>query len=269
MTFSTIPTSDVVPAPVVQRDVRVAAFRLTIAVIVLFVLSSPGGLAELATAVSLATEPAGDRLHLWHHVDIGAYLTLLTVGTLLVAAWRPRRSALAVQVTLTSLAVFAGLMALALTSPGEVLVPLAVVATLLVVSFPQPRALLRLPAGRSTPRAALLGAAVVTPFLATNIWDNLSRQLGSTDPHAVLGHWAGAAALAAALLVTVWAGTRAGSTGRGLRLVAAITLLYLGVAALFLGAYDGAWPRWGAVSALLAGAALAWSTVAVDREVRS
>jgi hypothetical protein len=267
VTFSTARVPDVAPAPTVHRDRRVVAFRVTIAAIVLFVLTGPGGVAELVTAVSLGADPAGERLHLWHHVDIGAYLSLLTVGTLLVATWRPRRSALAVQVALVSLAVFAGLIALASTSPGEVLVPLLVVATLLAVSFPEPRALLHLPAGRTSRRAGLLGAAVATPFLLTNVWDNLGRQLASADPHAVLGHWAGAAALATALLVTAWAGTRAGSTARGLRLVAAITLLYLGGAALFLGAYDGAWPLWGAVSALLAGALLVWSTVATDPEV--
>jgi hypothetical protein len=270
MTFSTAPVSDVAPDSTTKRDIRVDAFRVTIAIISVFVLTGPGGVADLTAAVSLGADPAvGRLLHRWHHIDVGAYLTLLTVGTLLVAAWRPRRATLAVQTTLVSLAIFAGFITLALPSPGEVLAPLAVVSTLLLVSFPEPHMLRRLPAGRATTRAGLLGAAVITPFLVTSIWDNLSRQLASTDPHAVLGHWAGAAALAAALLVAVWAGTRAGSTARGLRLVAAITLLYLGVAAIVHGAYDGAWPLWGAASALLAGAALAWSTAAVDHEVRS
>jgi hypothetical protein len=194
---------------------------------------------------------------------------VLTVGTLLVAAWRPRRSALAVQVTLASLAGFAGLIALAPTAAGEVLVPLAVVASLLTVSFPEPRALLRLPVGRTNRRAALLGAAAATPFLVANVWDDLGRQLGDADPHAVLGHWAGAAAFAAALLVTVWAGASAGYAARGLRLVGAITLILLAVAAPSFGAYAGAWPLWGAVSALIAGALLVWSTAATDGEVRA
>jgi hypothetical protein len=270
MTFSTVPVPDIAPAPTTGRDVRVAAFRVTTAVIALFVLAGPGGVADLTAAVSLGADPAADRLlHRWHHIDLGAYLTLLTVGALLVAAWQPRRATLAVQTTLVSLAIFAGLIAFVLPSPGEALAPIAVVSLLLAVSFPEPQNLWRPPAGRATTPAALVGAALVTPFLVTNFWENLARHFTSADPHAVLGHWAGAAALAAALLVTVWAGTRAGSTARGLRLVAAISLLYLGVAAILHGAHDGSWPLWGAASALLGGVSLVWSTVTVAPEVRS
>jgi hypothetical protein len=267
VSFTTTPRPLAAPPNATHRDVRAIVFRVTVAAIGVVILTGPGGVAELATAVSLAAEPAADRLHLWHHLDIGAYLTVLTVGTLLVAVRRPRRAALAVQVALVSVAVFAGLLAVALPSPGEALVPLAVVATLLAVSFPQPRTLLRMPAGRTASPGALLGATVATPFLVANLWDNLTRQLAAADPHAVLGHWAGGAALAAALLVTVWAGTSAGYAARGLRLVGAVTLILLAVAALFLGTYAGAWPLWGAVSALVAGVSLVWSTVATDGQV--
>jgi hypothetical protein len=269
VSFTTTPRPLAAPPTATHRDVRAIAFRVTAAVIVGFILTGPGGVAELTTAVSLAVEPAADRLHLWHHVDIGVYLTVLMVGTLLVATRRPRKGALAVQVALVSVAALAALLAVALPSPGEVLVPLVVVATLLAVSFPQPRRLLQVPAGRTTSPGAMLGAAAVSPFLVVNLWENLTRQLAAADPHAVLGHWAGAAALAAALLVTVWAGTRTGPTARGLRLVASVTLLVLGVVAPFLGTYAGAWPLWGAISALFAGGSLAWSTLVAGAEVRS
>jgi hypothetical protein len=99
----------------------------------------------------------------------------------------------------------------------------------------------------------VMAAALPTPFLVLNTWDNLARQIGGTDPHALLGHWGGAAALAFALLVTAWVATLKVPAVRGLAVVVAWTMLYLGTSALAHGNNDGAWPRWGGVLALVSG----------------
>jgi hypothetical protein len=229
------------------RDLPVLVFRAVAALVAAVVLGGPGGLADLLAALP-GSAAVGD-LHRWHHLDLAAYLSLLTLGTLVVAAWSPRRMVVAAQTVLVGLAGFA-LLALTMPRPDEVLVPVATIALLVVASHPRRRALLQRPPRQLRGGLALAAAALPTPFLVLNAWGNLDRQLTGTDPHALLGHWAGAAALAVALLVTVWVAAMSVPEARWLAVVVAVTLLYLGVAALMLGRHDGAWPMWGAVSAI-------------------
>jgi hypothetical protein len=236
-------------------DVPVLAFRTVVVLVAVVVLTGPGGASDLLAVVpGSAGAGAASELHRWHHVDLAGYLSLLTVGTLLVAAWSPRRSTVAVQTVLASLAGFA-LLASTMPAPAQVLVPAATIAVLVVAAHPRRRALLSRPPLRVRGPLALTAAALPTPFLTVNLWQNLDRQLGGTDPHALLGHWAGAAALALALLLTAWVAAMSVPEARGLAVVVAVTLLYLGGAALVHGHHDGAWAAWGAVGAV-GGAAL-------------
>lgn len=106
----------------------------------------------------------------------------------------------------------------------------------------------------------MAAAAAPCPFLLVNAWQNLDRQLSGPDPHALLGHWAGAAALALALLLAGWVAATTVPLARGITTVVVVSHLYLGVAALLLPRYDGAWGWPGALSALLTALLFAAST---------
>ena len=238
-------------APITRKDLPVRVFRAVVAVIVVFVLTGPGGAVDLLAPVTLAfASSEAAELHRWHMIDLAAYLSLLTVGALLVVAWRPRQSVVVMQTVLLSLAGF-GALGLTTPVPGEILVPVGIVGVLLVASFPSRRRLTRIPSLRMRSPLALLGAVAVTPYLVVNLVENVTRQVGGAGPHAELGHWAGAAAVAFGLLLTAWVATTDVGGARGLAMVVAVTLTYLAVSALVHRAYDGAWAGWGAVSALV------------------
>jgi hypothetical protein len=248
-----------------RRDVGVLVFRCSALLIVALLLAGTGGVAHVLAPVTTALlDIPHPELHRWHAVDVAALVSVLMVGSLLVAAWRPRQAIAAVRTIIMIVLVLAA-SALTMPSPAEALVPAVVVGALVVATFPDRRQLVHVPSLRFRGRLAVVAAAIPTPFLLVNGWENLGRQVGGTDPHALLGHWAGAAALALALLLAGWVAATSVEDARAITTVVVVTHVYLGVAALSLSRYDGAWGRVGALSSLLAATLFVASTRAASR----
>lgn len=244
----TAPQQDVGP---VVGSRRILVFRVAVAVVVIGLLAGPGGLADLFAAVTVShLQLPHAELHRWHSIELAALVSLLVVGMLLIALREPR-AVVVVRTVVVSLLVFASF---SMTTPAsaEVLLPVAAVIVVVVATYPGRRALLRFPPLRLRHPAALLAAAVPTPFLFLNAWDHVGLQVGGTDPHALLGHWAGAAALSAVLLLTGWTAATDQPGSRALALLVAIVFVYLGVSGIALDGHDGAWGPLGVGSGLLA-----------------
>lgn len=194
-------------------------------------------------------------------------MSLLVVGALLACAIAPRRNVVAAQAFLAAVASLA-VLSFAMPDPSEALVPCILLTVLFVAGHPRRRALPRWHGGRHHSMLRVVTAAVATPFLLRNAWLNLGLQLANVAEHATLGHWAGAAALAIALLLVGWLAAGDGPGARPLAVVLGVTWLYLGVAALVLRAYDGSWKLSGAIVALVTGGLFLASTFTAERSVR-
>jgi hypothetical protein len=253
-----VPTGTAPAPPARRRDLGTGVFRAAALLVVALLLAGPGGIRDLTAPLTMAfarLPGAEGELHRWHTIDVAAFVGVLVVGAVLVAAWRPRRSVTALQVVLASMVAFL-LIATTMPNAAEILGPVAVVLVVLVAAHPRRRDLLRLPDLRSRSGLALLAAATATPFLLVNLAGNLGKQLSSTDPHGLAGHWGGAAALAATLLITVWVAASRADGARALSVLFALAAAYVGLSALVHDRYDGVWPVWGALSVLVAAAAL-------------
>lgn len=240
-----------------RRDVAVLVYRIVVTVVLGLVLAGPGGAVGLLSPwfdVG-AADHTSFELHRWHATDISAFVTLLLAGSLLASLRRPRERALLVQSFVGGCVLFAAVSPL-LPDPTAVLLPVGMMSALVVGSYPQRRALLRIPPAFGRRLPAVAAAAVATPFLMANAWQNLERQVAGVGEHAALGHWAGAAALAAALLLSTWLATSTAASARILGVVVAGTYVYLGAAALVLPQHDGSWSSSGAAVALVVGALL-------------
>jgi hypothetical protein len=245
------------PAPASRRriDRAVLVHRLVVLLVVGFLLTGPGGILVLASPwsdVGHTHHEVSLELHRWHATEIAAVVTLLVCGTLIAAAWRPRRSQTLTQAALGSMAVF-GAVGFFVETPAEVLVPVAAVIVLVAATSPLRRSLFRLAPSAGRRPIALVAAVVATPFLVTTAARNLTRQLGPLEEHAALGHWAAAAALAVALLALTWLAVRDTDGAPTLSGVLAVTYVYLGTAALVLPRHDGSWSTTGGLLALVLG----------------
>lgn len=242
-------TTGVLPA---RRDIGALVFRGATLLLVALLLAGPGGVADLLALVTTAhLDATHGELHRWHSVDVAALVSVLLVGLLLVAGWRPRHAAAVVQ-TVIAVLLLLGTLALTTPKPGQALGPAATLVVLLVATFPERRRLLQVPHLQSRSGLAVAAAAAPTPFLLANAWHSIDRQLGGVDPHALLGHWAGGATLALGLLLAGWVAATTVPLAHGTAAVVAGSHLYLGVAAVVLPRYDGAWGWPGGLSSLLA-----------------
>lgn len=246
------------PAPSTRRRER--TYRVVVLALAVLVLAGPGGAVGLLAPWSTVGHHAGAgyELHRWHTTDIAAYASLLVAGSLLASLRRPRRSTALVQTALAS-ALWLGVFSWLMPSPVAAVVPAAAIVALIVSTYPDRRALGRIP-DWSGPPMARLAAGAATPLLLWNGWQNLERQLSGAGEHAELGHWAGAAALALALLVAGWLGASLAPGARRLCVVVAATYAHLGAAALALPNHDGSWGTTGGVLALALAALFLLST---------
>lgn len=245
----------------VRRDVPVLVFRVVAALAAAFMLTGPGGAADLLSPW-MSGSAEHFEMHRWHHADISALIALLAVGALIACAIAPRRRVVAAQAFLAA-AVSLGLSALTMPAPTDALVPSLALTGLLLAAYPERRNLFRLhhrPNGAAT-AIAVTAAAIATPFLLRNGWGNLRLQLAGVAEHAAFGHWAGAAALALALLVVGWLVAAGGPGARSVAVVLGVTWAYLGVAALTMQGYDGSWKVTGGVLALIVGVLFTTSAV--------
>lgn len=244
--------TDAAPAEQGKLDWRAIIFRGAVAVIVALLVSLVGQLLPSPwTPAGPATPDLIPELHRWHDALMAAYANILVCGSLVAAAWHPRRSPLLVQFVLLA----TGLLAfLDLTPPNiEVLVPAALIAVLVIASYPAPRALLALPRMARVSRPLLVLAMAVAVPLLLHAWTNLYLKYTDVSEHARHGHWAGATAITLSLAL---AGLLAASRGPGWRtlgIITGVTYLYFGCAALALPLHDGSWGTTGGCLALLAG----------------
>ncbi len=251
---------------ILRRDVPVLVFRLVTAVLATFVLTGPGGARNLLNPWVTGTG-AHVEMHRWHATDLPALVSLLVVGVLVVCIIAPRRHIVAGQAFLAAVASL-GLLSLTMPDASAALAPSVALAVVFVAAHPRRRALVQWQGQDERNLVAVTAAVVGTPFLLSNAWTNLGQQLTDTSEHAALGHWAGAAALAMALLLVGWLAAAGAPGSRPLAVVLGVTWLYLGAAALRLPAHDGSWKPVGAVVALVAGGLFLAVPFAADRAGR-
>lgn len=230
-------------------DRRTWAYRVVAFLVVVLILTGPGGaVGLLAPWTAVGPADASFELHRWHSTDIAVFASLLVAGPLLASLRRPRASVALVQSALVgavSLAALAPLM----PAPAAALVPAGAITGLVLASFPDRRSLLRLPASGG-PWSSRLAALAAAPFLLWNAAQNLQWQLSGAGPHAELGHWAGAVALALTLLVAGRLAASPGHDARRLSIVVGASYAYIGAAALQLPVHDGSWGTGGGLLSL-------------------
>ncbi len=238
-----------------RRDVPVLVFRIVAAICIAFVVTGPGG-ARFLLSPWVSGPAVHFELHRWHATDLAVLVNLLVAGSLLVCAIAPRRTVVAGQAFLGAVMSLA-VLSVTMPDPAPALVPSLVLAVLFVASLPARRGLVGWHGGGGRRAAAVAAAALSTPFLLFNAGTNIAHQLAGLSEHAAFGHWAGAAALAVALLLAGGLAAAGGPGAGPLAAVLAVTWLYLGVAALTLQGYDGSWGIAGAMVALVTGALFA------------
>ncbi len=245
------------------RDGRSLIFRGVVGLMLLLLLTGPGGLAELASPwlpVRPATADYTPELHRWHSTVLSAFVSLLVGGSLLALLARPRRQPLLAQFVLLALGTF---ILGHLSNP--VIVPVVGFVALIAATYPTPRALLSVRQAGPVRRPILALAVAAASLLVYDVAANVRLQFIDVSEHAVHGHWLGAAVVAASLAL---AGLLA-STGRPgwqvLGVVTGLTYLYLGVGALAIPSHDGSWGVTGGLLALSAGAGFLAATVTEGR----
>ena len=240
------------------RDWRSLIFRGVAGLILLMILTGPGGLAELASPWLSVRPAAADytpELHRWHSTVLSAFVSLLAGGSLLALLARPRRQPLLAQFVLLAIGIFI------LGHLGAAIVPVVVFVALIAAAYPAPRALLSATREGPVSRPILALALAATSVLVYDVAANVQRQFTDMSEHAVHGHWLGAAVVAVSLML---AGLLTATRRPGWRVLGVITglsYLYLGVGALAIPFHDGSWGVTGGLLALSAGAGFLAATV--------
>lgn len=243
------------PAPH-RRQRRAILFRAVAVLLVVFVLTGPGGLASLVAPVMLVGADASE-LHRWHSTGIAALAAVLVAGALLLALRAPGRRPVLIQAVLTAVMTL-GLFTVALPPhPTVALVPVGIIGGLILASYPNLRGVASVRPHAARRPAVLVTTLAAAPALLFDAVENIGRQVTDGSEHALLGHWSGAAALATALLLCGLLAATGRPGWRQLTGLLAAAFGYLGVAALLLPDHDGSWGAVGGVLALLVASAYA------------
>ena len=194
-----------------------------------------------------------DSIHLWHIAELTAIAILL--GSVMFGLVRKaEEKPLLVQFVIMSVIILAvGIAPFFMPAVG-----LLLLAGLLVLAYPKPRALLSF-SHKGRISAALLAitvllAVILDPIIQQEIHYQIIG-MSENDAHALLLHWIGSALLYVMLIL---AGVMASTKRPGwkwLGIITGLTYCYLGVIALIVPGYAaGAWSEAGGLFALFFGA---------------
>ncbi len=194
-----------------------------------------------------------DSIHLWHIAELTAIAILL--GSVMFGLVRKaEEKPLLVQFVIMSVIILAvGIAPFFMPAVG-----LLLLAGLLVLAYPKPRALLSF-SHKGRISAALLAitvllAVILDPIIQQEIHYQIIG-MSENDAHALLLHWIGSALLYVMLIL---AGVLASTKRPGwkwLGIITGLTYCYLGVIALIVPGYAaGAWSEAGGLFALFFGA---------------
>lgn len=248
---------------VTRRDWRSAIFRF-VASLVGLILLALGGLHGIVApwlgqiwVSSESPDIHAPLTHLWHDGQFGAFALAAVISLALVIA-RPRGETLRIQLYAAIVVVF--LLAIAPFNPIGAII-FTVIFSLPILAYPELRKLFQFSEGRAS--SLLLALTAITALLLVpSAWDWLQAQMIMADEHALNSHWA--MGLAASLVIVV-AQLFASTRRPGWRVaggVAALTLVYLGAAAMTQAHNPGSWGYLGGAIAI--GGAVIW-TVALRR----
>lgn len=245
-----------------RENWRSRAFVIVVGLLVVFMLYD-GALGLLAPWVLIAPAPLGysPQFVRWYVAQEGALACILGCGCLLALLRKPEEKPLLAQFLVLAFALFtiSTLVLFASNPPWYLIVLLIaqiVLMCLFVVTYPQPRSLVRF-SREGTPSIPLAAFSLVAAvMLAPGAWHNLTQQLSfPASGYAQSGEWIYSVLLSVLLVIggLLSATKRAGWNLLGFLVGAA--LLYLGVAALFTSSSPGSWGVAGGILALLGGAA--------------
>src|SRR5712691_2387203 len=227
---------------------RVFTFLTVFLSIVLLV----AGTFEFIPAWILRNPP--DAIHLWHIAELTALSAILLGGVMFGLVRKAEEKPLLAQFIVMSVII----LAVGLTPFDIRLVGLLLLAGLLVLAYPKPRALLSF-SHKGRISAALLAitvllAVILDPIIQQEIHYQIIG-MSENDAHALLLHWIGSALLYVMLIL---AGVLASTKRPGwkwLGIITGSTYCYLGVIALIVPGYAaGAWSEAGGLFALFFGA---------------
>ena len=240
---------------VIKRwDWRRILFTLIAGVVTFFLLTNLFRLA--APWASMAWYPHDDprqlnpELHRWHEAMWGAVTGILEGGVLLTLLWRPRQNPLLIQ--FMALVIIGGALTVLPFEPSLLFV--IVMLTLVVVAYPNPRALLDFsrdgPISRPLLALSLATALLLVPYIVRlTLW----QLQGFGGEHAIANQWISDVEHAVFLLLaTILTSTRRPGW-RTLGTLTGVVFLYLGAAALALPGYAGSWGITGGILALVGG----------------
>ena len=198
-------------------------------------------------------DPA-DSIHLWHIAELTALSAILLGGVMFGLVRKPEEKPLLAQFVIMSVIILAvGIAPFFIPAVG-----LLLLAGLLVLAYPKPRALLSF-SHKGRISAALLAitvllAVILDPIIQQEIHYQIIG-MAENDAHALLLHWIGSALLYVMLIL---AGVLASTKRPGwkwLGIITGLTYCYLGVIALIVPGYAaGAWSEAGGLFALFFGA---------------
>jgi hypothetical protein len=235
-------------------DWRRILFTVVAGVVTFFLLTNLFRLA--APWASMAWYPHDDprqlnpELHRWHEAMWGAVTGILEGGVLLMLLWRPRQNPLLIQ--LMASVIIGAVITVLPFEPSLLFV--IVMMTLVVVTYPNPHALLDFsregPISRPLLALGLATALLLVPYiLRLTLW----QLQGVGGEHATANQWISDVEHAVFLLfATIWTITRRPGW-RPLGFLTGVVFLYLGVAALALPGYAGSWGIMGGILALIGG----------------
>ncbi len=247
-------------------DWRRIVFTILTGVVAYFLLTNLFRLA--APWASMAWYPHDDPrqlnpdLHRWHEAMWGAVTGILEGGVLLSLLWRPRENPLLIQ-----------FMALVVIGAAFIVLPfepqllfVILMLTLVVVTYPMPRALLDFSRGEPLSRPLLtlsiVAAILLVPYMVRlELW----QIRGVGGEHATANQWVSDVEHTTFLLLATFLASTKRPGWQTLGILTGVVFIYLGVAALVLPEYAGSWGVTGGIAALLGGLLYIVTTI---REMR-
>ncbi len=196
---------------------------------------------------------SADSIHLWHIAELSAIAIVLGGVMLGLVRKAEEKPLLAQFVVISTIILAVGIMPFDIKAVG--LLPLA---GLLVLAYPQPRALLSF-SHKGRMSAALLGitlllAVILDPIIQQEIHYQMIG-MAENDAHAQLLHWIGSALL---MVLLILSGVMASTKRPGwkwLGIITGLTYCFLGALALIVPGYAaGAWSEAGGLFAAFFGA---------------
>ena len=202
-------------------------------------------------------------LHRWHEAMWGAVTGILNGGVLLALLWRPRRNPLLIQ--FIAFVVISAALTVLPFEPQLLFVILML--TLVVVTYPNPRALLDFSRDEPFSRPLLIFRLVAAVFLVPYMVRlELWQIQGIGGEHAIANQWVSDVEHSSFLLIAMFLASTKRPGWQMLSILTGVVFIYLGVAALALPNYAGSWGVAGGITALIGGLLYLVATVRETRK---